>query len=447
MMIVPIVSIPSSIANGLAEYKDLFPRCETYQHIQEYCTGMVLLEKPSIQRISQCFVEGPSQSSLNKSITTSPWSEEAVKQRHLDSIQSHHQNGFTVGILDSTFIHHPRGQKIYGVYKYWDYVEKQYTYAIQLVTAAISTNDRLDGFGYRIYHRSFQRQERLYLEHTEIPDDEPDSDTWRRRLLELLSFQLHRQQAKTKSQLAVELIDEMESSGVAPNAYAVDSSLFTPPVIERIQQSDKPWVADSAKNRVLYYKSQQYNCETFQQTIPKESLAEVTVCINGQERTRWMFSCSVRIRRYGKVRFAIIYDNPDKQGEPTYVFTQMLFWNMHKILSVRLHRWDIEPFHEQIKQFLGAEDSQLRTQQGVRKHLALVFVMNSLLKSIELSSPIGELPMEWPEDVKPTFGHRCRRIVLEVFHDLIQTIHHWIQTGAKTVTDIFETLFRRLLYA
>ena len=64
-----------------------------------------------------------------------------------------------------------------------------------------------------------------------------------------------------------------------------------------------------------------------------------------------MFTCTVRIRRYGKVRFAIIYDNPDKQGEPIYVFTNMLVWN--KILSVRSHRLDIEPFHEQIKQFLG----------------------------------------------------------------------------------------------
>jgi len=446
-MIVPIVSIPPSIASGLSGYKDLFPRCETYQHIQEYCTGMAVLERPSIQRMSQCFVDGPCQSSLNKAITASPWSEEAVNQRHVELIVPHHRNGFTVGILDSTFIHHPRGQSIYGVYKYWDYVEKQYTYAIQLVTAAVSTNDRLDGFGYRIYHRSFERQEHLYLEHTALPDDKPDIDTLRNRLVELLSFQLHKRQARTKSQLAVELIDEMESSEIAPNAYAVDSGLFAPEVIDRIEQSDKPWVADSAKNRVVYYKDQRYNCETFQQTIPKESFKEVTVHIRGQERTRWMFSCTVRIRRYGKVRFAIIYDNSDKHGEPVYVFTQMLFWDIHKILSVRLHRWDIESFHEQIKQFLGAEYSQLQTEQGVRKHLTLVFVMNSLLKSIELSAPIGELPMDWPEDVQPTFGHRCRRIILEVFHDLTQTIHHWIEAKAKTVKEIFGSLFKRLLYA
>jgi len=399
-MIIPIVSIPPSIANGLKHYKDLFPRCETFQHIQEYCTGMVVLDKPSIKRMSQCFVDGPCQSSLNKSITASPWSDESVNHRRLESIQQYHSNGFTVGIIDATLFHHPRGQNIYGVYKYWDYINKSYTYAIQLVTSAISTNDRLDGFDYRIYHRSFVKQEKLYLENTALTAKEQNNSinesvnesVCQSRLIELLNFELHKQQAKTKDQLAVELIDEMESSDLAPDAYAVDSSLFVPVVIERIQQAQKPWVADSEKNRILYHKGQSYNCETFNQTISKESFRETTITIRHQEQTRWIFTITVRIRRYGKVRFAIIYDNPDKQGEPIYVFTNMLVWNNHKILSVRSHRWDIEPFHEQIKQFLGAEDSQLQTEEGVRKHLTLVFVVNSLLKSIDLSSPIGDLP-------------------------------------------------------
>ena len=112
-----------------------------------------------------------------------------------------------------------------------------------------------------------------------------------------------------------------------------------------------------------------------------------------------------------------------------------------------MHRWDIEPFHEQIKQFLGAEYSQLQTEQGVRRHLTLVFVVNSLLKSIDLSSPIGEVPMDWSKNDQPTFGQRCRRIVFEVFHDLIEKIHQWVDTKSKTVTEIFETLFHKLLYA
>jgi len=46
-MIVPIVAIPPRIELGLAPYRDLFPRLETYQHIKEYGTGLVVLEKPS----------------------------------------------------------------------------------------------------------------------------------------------------------------------------------------------------------------------------------------------------------------------------------------------------------------------------------------------------------------------------------------------------------------
>lgn len=49
-MVLPIVAIPASIEAGLAPYRDLFPRSETYQHIKEYCTGLVVLDKPSINR-------------------------------------------------------------------------------------------------------------------------------------------------------------------------------------------------------------------------------------------------------------------------------------------------------------------------------------------------------------------------------------------------------------
>jgi len=50
-MIVPIVKIPKAIADGLSIYRNLFPRSETYRHIEEYCTGLVVLDKPSVKPI------------------------------------------------------------------------------------------------------------------------------------------------------------------------------------------------------------------------------------------------------------------------------------------------------------------------------------------------------------------------------------------------------------
>jgi hypothetical protein len=123
-----------------------------------------------------------------------------------------------------------------------------------------------------------------------------------------------------------------------------------------------------------------------------------------------------------------------------------LTWNASKIVQVRCHRWDIEPLHERIQQFLAAEDSQLQTEAGVRRHLTLGFVVNSWLQSLDLNQPIGDLPMTEFQDVSPTFGQRCRRILLEVFYELIQTIHRWLEERQMTPTQIFEILFKRLLY-
>jgi SRSO17 transposase len=111
-MIVPIVAIPPSIEAGLAPYRDLFPRSETYQHIKEYGTGLVVLEKPSINRVAACLVDGPAQSSINKALSRSPWSGDAVNERRLERIKPYHRGkGLTIGIIDSTFSHHPRGEK------------------------------------------------------------------------------------------------------------------------------------------------------------------------------------------------------------------------------------------------------------------------------------------------------------------------------------------------
>ena len=447
-MVVPIVAIPPSIEIGLTPYRDLFPRIETYHHIKEYWTGLVVLEKPSINRLAACLVEGPAQSSINKALTRSPWSGDAVNERRLERIQKHHRGkGLTIGIIDSTFSHHPRGEKkIYGVYRYWDYVNGCYTYALQLVTAAIATEERCDGFDYRVYHRFHQQAELAYLEPIRPPPDELDRGKWLRRLLELLAYDLHRRQHQTKPQLAAALIEQMEASAGAPDVYTVDSALFAPVVIEAIEKQGKPWLADSEKTRLVFWQGQTFNCETFAQSRPDKAYRPVLLKRHGQEKTFWVFTWVVRIKKYGKVRLAVIYDQPDRQGQPIYCFTRMLTWKVQKIVQVRCHHWDIEPLHEQIKQFLGAEDSQLQTEAGVRRHLTLVFVVNSLLKSLDLNQPLGDLPMTEFQDVSPTFGQRCRRILLELFYDLIQTIARWLKENQMTPSQVFEILFNRLLY-
>jgi hypothetical protein len=177
-------------------------------------------------------------------------------------------------------------------------------------------------------------------EHTE------EREPYLKRLTELLCFRRNRLEAKTQPQLAVELIKAMEESDIAPHAYVVDNAFFAPVVIECIDSYGKPWVADSEKNRVLHHKGQRYNCESFTATLPDEAFRKVKLTKGGEEKTYWVFTCCVRVRRYGKVRFAVIYDNPHREGDPDYVMSNMTVWNATKLVSVRSRRWGIEPFHD-----------------------------------------------------------------------------------------------------
>jgi hypothetical protein len=51
--------------------------------------------------------------------------------------------------------------------------------------------------------------------------------------------------------------------------------------------------------------------------------------------------------------------------------------------SVPRQSFTRQPLHERIQQFLGAEDSQLQTEAGVRRHLTLVFVVHSWLQPLD----------------------------------------------------------------
>jgi hypothetical protein len=103
-----------------------------------------------------------------------------------------------------------------------------YTYAIQLVTGAIAPGERCDGFDYPIYPRFHPEQELAYLQATRPSPDELDRQPWLQRLVELLAYDLHRRQHKTKPQLGAEWIEQMEASALAPELYTVVSHVVRP---------------------------------------------------------------------------------------------------------------------------------------------------------------------------------------------------------------------------
>jgi hypothetical protein len=67
-----------------------------------------------------------------------------------------------------------------------------------------------------------------YLQATRPSPEEGDRQPGLRRLIELLAYDVHRRQPKTKPPLGAELVEQMGASAMAPEVYTVVSRVVCP---------------------------------------------------------------------------------------------------------------------------------------------------------------------------------------------------------------------------
>ncbi len=91
-------------------------------------------------------------------------------------------------------------------------------------------------------------------------------------------------------------------------------------------------------------------------TIPKEKFKAVEVWY---KREKHVYYC------YAKVS----YDNPELEGDPVFLCTNRLDWEVFRILRTYVKRWRIDTFYRDAKQSLGLEDYEIRKIKGFFKKL------------------------------------------------------------------------------
>ena len=72
--------------------------------------------------------------------------------------------------FDSTFGHHERGPKIFGVKKGYDYVKGRYGRFQTVITATVANAQRLDGLEVEVQQPQSLAQEKAYLKETAAQD-------------------------------------------------------------------------------------------------------------------------------------------------------------------------------------------------------------------------------------------------------------------------------------
>ena len=421
----PMVGVPDTLRKGLRPYRDLFRREEGFEHVSRYVSGLIVSPNKTLQGIyaHQVWEEDkPSRRAMHEAVFEAGWDAEELLPRHRWVIAPDHQKrGREVISLDWTLLHHERGPQIYGTTKSYDYVEKRMGRFQTVVTSVIANRHVIDGIDLQIQEPYFCKEEEEYLQAT-VQTTYEQMEQARTRVLELLHYQHHRLAYKKRTEIVVEMVAQLEEEGRFPQAdYAFDNGVLTLELTRLIESKGKHWVSEVESSRHILWNNHWQRIDKvaaeLRQTHP-ESFRRVQVrCRNGETKEFWAFTKSLRLKRYGRKRIAMVQERADLTDTPRFLVTDALHWESGRIIETWSFRWAAEVFHEFSKQGTGLEAAQVRNEEAVKRHLRLSCLAQSLLQRVPTIASTSEQFAFAKGEI--TLGQRCRTITREVFHSLL----------------------------
>ena len=245
---IPLVGVPKSIAESLEKYRELFPRAKGFETVSRFITGLILSPNKTLEGIhsQQFWEEGDAikRRAMHHGVFEAGWKSEEIMPKHREIVASEHKGqGQEVISLDWTLSHHEKGDKIYGVKKQYDYVEGKMSRYQTVVTASIANREIIDGIEVVVQEPNYEKEELAYLEMTR-QESYDQMEKVRERLIELLYYQKNRLAYRKRTEIAVEIVRQIEAEGQFPDAnYAFDNGVLTLALTKVIEQSGKHWEA------------------------------------------------------------------------------------------------------------------------------------------------------------------------------------------------------------
>jgi hypothetical protein len=432
----PIVAVPETIRRGMAHYRPLFCRAAGFAHVSRSVTGLILSPNKTLQGIHDLHVweDGthPSRRAMHEAVFEAAWDAEGLMSSHRAVVAPDHRGrGREVLSLDWTYAHHDRGRHIWGVQAAWDHVQKRPARYQTVVTAVLANRELIDGVAVVVQQPNHQAEEIAYLQETVRASYEQMEEA-RGRVLELVHHLLHRQSYKKRTEIALEIVQQLEQEGHFPSAnYAFDNGVLTVDLTRFIEQSKKHWVSELECSRHIQWQGRWQRVDAVAAELRREhpeSFRPVRVrCRNGDTKQGWVFTKVIRLKRYGRKRLVIMHEQADLSDAPRFLLTDALHWESGRVIETWSYRWASEIFHEFSKQVTGLEAAQVRKEEAVQRHFRLSCVAQSLVQR----APASGVETERFAFAKgePTFGQRCRAITREVLHGLLQCVAQLLGQG------------------
>lgn len=432
----PLVEIPPSIQSGFAPYRGIFCRAEGFAHVSRYLSGLLLGENKTLQAIHSQWLWPPgeqvSRRAMHEAVFEANWSRTELMRTHRRVVSRQHRGrGREVIALDWTLAHHERSEKIFGAKRGYDYVRSCPSRYQTVLTAAISNRERVDGLMVEVQTPNYEKEELAYLAMTARESYEQMSQV-RERLEELLHFQKNRLAYRKRTEILVDMVEQLEAEGHYPQAhYAFDTGVLSRPLTKLIESKGKHWVSEIERSRLVLWEDTWQRVEVVAAQLrtehPESFRRQEVTGRNGETRTVWAFTKVVRLKKYQRKRLVIVHEEEDLSDDPRFLLTDAQHWESVRIIQTWSYRWPIEVFHEFGKQIVGFEAAQVRKEEAVKRHFCLSCVAQSLLQQAVGSGGKSERFMF--AQTQQTIGQKLYTLNREALGSLFRWAQQLFATG------------------
>jgi hypothetical protein len=402
----PLVDYPELVQHYAPFFASVFTE-KAFVQFQRYLSGLIVSENKTVEGINRLFVlESRNQSSLNRLLTESPFSVEALNQARLAllaSLPGTQMKRKGVLSVDDTHLTH-YGRHFDQIAYLYDPAQKRHMWAHNLVNLHYS-DDLTD------YPAAFQLWKPADLEKIEIglqaagvkltaskfalKDEDPKK--WRNYLLGVWRRHQSKPAVAELYQSKLLIARQMLRAWVADNPtlklpVAFDN-WYTKPAFCRFLDKDLqlPYVGALAVDDEVLLVTGTKSLESFAQRLKEEHLANVesggkrvfhkiSFDYKGERQTYYTYCRTHRVHNYGKQRLVISHRQADLSDKPVFTNSNRLYWQATGIMRIRRHRWPVEVYHEEGKAE-GLDQYQVRDFEAIYRHIALVAVTYSLLRA------------------------------------------------------------------
>jgi hypothetical protein len=412
----PLVEFPALVQHYAPFFAGVFSPA-AFIEFERYISGLLVSENKTVDGINRLFViESRHQSSLNRLLTASPFSLEALNQARLTmlgSVPGTRLKAKGVLSVDNTLLTH-YGQGFEHIAKLYDPVTKSYVWAHDLVTLHYSD----DATDYPLRFQLWQPVDLARLEQglraAQVPLKaskealkETAPDRWRSYLLGVWQRrQLQHPELRalydSKLTIAQTLLQQWVNAHPDLRLPVTFDTWFTQAPFCRFldQTLHLPYVGTLAETDTVHLQTGPATLKDFAARLKQEHLAAVpqggqavfhpiTIPYKGTSEHYYSYCQTHRIHHFGKQRLVINYRQADLADKPVFLVSNRLVWQAAGITRIRRHRWPVEVYHEEGKAE-GLAQYQLRDFSAIQRHVALVAVVYSLLRTAQQDSDLRD---------------------------------------------------------